>query len=170
MYGLVGGTFCSPRHNEHSLKILSKSDKNSLSYLGNRETINSFSRIEKITIIRKKRNFGEFWAKNVEKNGGKLKKFTWFVTYIICTCENYISTKFNIFWTIFLCMMMAYLAYMNYQESPGEGGVITHWLQHAYLNFTTKNDGKSIRVDKVISIDPKKIRFTKSGNIVFSIL
>lgn len=27
---------------------------------------------------------------------------------------------------VFLCMMMAYLAYMNYQESPGEGGVITH--------------------------------------------
>ncbi len=26
---------------------------------------------------------------------------------------------------VFLCMMMAYLAYMNYQEQPGEGGVIT---------------------------------------------
>ena len=26
---------------------------------------------------------------------------------------------------VFLCMMMAYLAYMNFQEEPGEGGVIT---------------------------------------------
>jgi len=26
---------------------------------------------------------------------------------------------------LFLCMMMAYLAFMNYQETPGEGGVIT---------------------------------------------
>ncbi|MDG1890011.1 MAG: site-2 protease family protein [Verrucomicrobiota bacterium] len=26
---------------------------------------------------------------------------------------------------VFLCMMMAYMAYMNYNESPGEGGVIT---------------------------------------------
>jgi stage IV sporulation protein FB len=27
---------------------------------------------------------------------------------------------------VFLCMMMAYLAFLNYQETPGEGGVITH--------------------------------------------
>ena len=26
---------------------------------------------------------------------------------------------------VFLCMMMAYLAFLNYQETPGEGGVIT---------------------------------------------
>ena len=26
---------------------------------------------------------------------------------------------------VFLCMMMAYLAFMNYKEEPGEGGVIT---------------------------------------------